>query len=129
MHISLNCALLISRGELMKYGYRDKVMPAFADMWISKIGIRINKGNDLAVCVRKNMLRPFWLAQTSQRLNPTTRAIPYFSSSPSRPCRAAAFSSTPSVPNYKSFQEFWRVKSFQNLTKIIERNTKIYDIK
>ena len=37
--------------------------------------------------------------------------------------------STPSVSNYKSFQEFWRVKPYQSLTKIIERNTKIYDIK
>ena len=37
--------------------------------------------------------------------------------------------STSSVPNYKSFQESWRVKSFQSLTKIIERNTKIYNIK
>ena len=36
---------------------------------------------------------------------------------------------TPSVPNYKSFQEYWRVKPSQSLTKIIERNTKIYDIK
>ena len=36
---------------------------------------------------------------------------------------------TPSVPNYKSLQESWRVKSFQSLTKIIERNIKIYDIK
>ena len=36
---------------------------------------------------------------------------------------------TPPVPNYKSFQEFWRVKPSQSLTKIIERNTKIYDIK
>ena len=36
---------------------------------------------------------------------------------------------TPSVSNYKSFQEFWRVKLSQNLTKIIERNIKIYDIK
>jgi hypothetical protein len=36
---------------------------------------------------------------------------------------------TPSVPNYKSFQEFWRVKSSQSLTKIIERNIKNYDIK
>jgi len=36
---------------------------------------------------------------------------------------------TPSVPNYKSFQESWSVKSSQNLTKIIERNTKIYDTK
>jgi len=35
----------------------------------------------------------------------------------------------PSIPNYKLFQKFWRVKSFQNLTKIIEKNTKIYDIK
>jgi hypothetical protein len=32
-------------------------------------------------------------------------------------------------PRHKSFQEFWRVKSFQCLTKIIERNAKIYDIK
>ena len=31
--------------------------------------------------------------------------------------------------NYKSFQESWRVKLFQNLIKVIERNTKIYDIK
>ena len=36
---------------------------------------------------------------------------------------------TPSVPNYKSFQEFWRVKPSQSLTKIIERNIKTYDIK
>ena len=36
---------------------------------------------------------------------------------------------TPSVPHYKSFQNFWRVKPSQSLTKIIERNTKIYDIK
>ena len=39
------------------------------------------------------------------------------------------FGSTPSVPNYKSFQEFWRVKQSQSLTKIIKRNIKIYDIK
>ena len=38
-------------------------------------------------------------------------------------------STTPSVPNYKPFQESWRVKSSQSLTKIIERNIKIYDIK
>ena len=38
-------------------------------------------------------------------------------------------STTPSVSNYKSFQKSWRVKSSQSLTKIIERNTKIYDIK
>ena len=36
---------------------------------------------------------------------------------------------TPSVPNYKSFQESWRVKPSQSLTKIIERNIKIYNIK
>ena len=36
---------------------------------------------------------------------------------------------TPSVPNYKSFQKIWKVKPSQSLTKIIERNTKIYDIK
>jgi len=39
------------------------------------------------------------------------------------------FRTTPSVPNYKTFQEFWRVKSISSLTKIIERNIKIYDIK
>ena len=37
--------------------------------------------------------------------------------------------STPSVPNYKSFQEFWRVKAFSSLTKNIEKNIKIYVIK
>jgi hypothetical protein len=37
--------------------------------------------------------------------------------------------STPSIPNYKSFQESWRVKSFLSLTKIIERNIKICNIK
>ena len=36
---------------------------------------------------------------------------------------------TLSVPNYKSFQEFWRVKAFSSLTKNIERNIKIYVIK
>ena len=36
---------------------------------------------------------------------------------------------TPDVPNYKTSQEFWRVKAISNLTKIIERNIKIYDIK
>ena len=36
---------------------------------------------------------------------------------------------TPAVPNYKTSQEFWRVKAISNLTKIIERNIKIYDIK
>ena len=36
---------------------------------------------------------------------------------------------TPPVPNYKSFQESQRVKLSQSLTKIIERNTKIYEIK
>ena len=40
-----------------------------------------------------------------------------------------AKNTTPSIPNYKSFQEFWRVKPFESLTKIIERNIKIYDIK
>ena len=35
----------------------------------------------------------------------------------------------PSVPNYKSFQESCRVKPSQSLTKIIERNINIYDIK
>ena len=37
--------------------------------------------------------------------------------------------SIPFVPNYKSFQESWRVKPSQSLTKIIEKNIKIYDIK
>ena len=36
---------------------------------------------------------------------------------------------TPSVPNYKTSQESWRVKTISSLTKIIERNIKIYDIK
>ena len=31
--------------------------------------------------------------------------------------------------NYKSFQESWIVKPSQSFTKIIQRNTKIYDIK
>ena len=35
----------------------------------------------------------------------------------------------PSVPNYKSFQESWKVKPSQSLTKIIEKNINIYDIK
>ena len=38
-------------------------------------------------------------------------------------------STTPSVPNYKSFQKFWKVKPYQSLTKIIAKNIKIYDIK
>ena len=37
--------------------------------------------------------------------------------------------STLSVPNYKTSQKFWRVKAISSLTKIIERNIKIYDIK
>ena len=36
---------------------------------------------------------------------------------------------TPSIPNYKTSQESWRVKTILSLTKIIERNIKIYDIK
>ena len=36
---------------------------------------------------------------------------------------------TPSIPNYKTSQESWRVKAISSLTKIIERNIKIYDIK
>ena len=36
---------------------------------------------------------------------------------------------TPSVPNYKSFQESWRANLSQSLTKIIDRNMKIYEIK
>ena len=35
---------------------------------------------------------------------------------------------TPAVPNYKTSQEFWRVKAISNLTKITKRNIKIYDI-
>ena len=45
------------------------------------------------------------------------------SSSPDRPPY------TPSVSNYKTSQEFWRVKTISSLTKIIERNIKIKDIK
>ena len=37
--------------------------------------------------------------------------------------------STPSIPNCKSFQKSWRVKVFSRLTKIIERNTKICNVK
>ena len=36
---------------------------------------------------------------------------------------------TPSVSNYKKSQESWRIKAISSLTKIIERNIKIYDIK
>ena len=36
---------------------------------------------------------------------------------------------TPSVLNYKISQESWRVEAISNLTKIIEKNIKIYDIK
>jgi len=36
---------------------------------------------------------------------------------------------TPSVPNYRTSQESWRVKTIASLTKIIEINIKIYDIK
>ena len=39
------------------------------------------------------------------------------------------FDCIPSVPNYKTSQESWRVKVISSLTKIIERNIKIYDIK
>ena len=38
-------------------------------------------------------------------------------------------SNTPSVSNFKTFQQSWRVKAISSLTKIIERNIKIYDIK
>ena len=37
--------------------------------------------------------------------------------------------STPFVSNYKASQKFWRVKAISNLTKIIKRNIKIYEIK
>ena len=40
-----------------------------------------------------------------------------------------AKNTTPSIPNYKSFQESWRVKQSQSLTKIIERSINICDIK
>jgi hypothetical protein len=43
--------------------------------------------------------------------------------------QGATLPCTPSVPNYKSFQEFWRVKVFSDLTKNIKRNIKIYIIK
>jgi hypothetical protein len=33
---------------------------------------------------------------------------------------------TPSVPNYKSFQEYWRVKPSQSLTKIIEKHKNLW---
>ena len=36
---------------------------------------------------------------------------------------------TPSVRNYKSFQESWRVKLCQSLIKIMKKNIKIYNIK
>ena len=36
---------------------------------------------------------------------------------------------TTPVLNYKTSQESWRVKAISSLTKIIERNIKIYDIK
>jgi len=35
---------------------------------------------------------------------------------------------TPSIPNYKSFQKSWRIKTSQSLIKIWEKNTIIYDI-
>ena len=43
--------------------------------------------------------------------------------------RSQLHNDTPSIPNYKTSQESWRVKAISNLTKIIERNIKIYDIK
>ena len=42
-------------------------------------------------------------------------------------CRVLNF--TRSIPNYKSFQEPWRVKAFLSLIKIIEKNTKICNVK
>ena len=36
---------------------------------------------------------------------------------------------TPSVPNCKTSQKSYRIKAISSLTKIIERNIKIYDIK
>ena len=41
----------------------------------------------------------------------------------------ATDAATPSVSNYKISQESWRVKAISSLTKITERNIKIYDIK
>ena len=38
-------------------------------------------------------------------------------------------SSSSPISNYKSFQESWRVKLFSHLTKIIEKNTKICNVK
>ena len=40
-----------------------------------------------------------------------------------------AIDGTPSVPNYKTSQESCKVKTISSLTKIIERNIKIYNIK
>ena len=48
---------------------------------------------------------------------------------PLPPLSPMAASERNSVPNHKTFQESWRVKTISSLIKIIERNIKIYDIK
>ena len=48
---------------------------------------------------------------------------------PLSPMAASVPSERNSVPNYKTFQESWRVKTISSLIKIIKRNIKIYDIK
>ena len=53
---------------------------------------------------------------------PLLAKLPWKSLSPSQ-------ISALSVSNYKTSQEFWRIKIISSLTKIIERNIKIYDIK
>jgi len=40
-----------------------------------------------------------------------------------------SFGEINTLSNYKTSQEFWRVKAISSLIKIIERNIKIYDIK
>ena len=44
-------------------------------------------------------------------------------------CIMSALTDTPYIPNCKSLQESWRVKAFSRLTKIIEKNTKICNVK
>ena len=39
------------------------------------------------------------------------------------------YNGTPAVPNYKTSQESQRVEAISNLTKIIDKNIKIYNIK
>jgi len=44
-------------------------------------------------------------------------------------CNTIFKKTTPSILNYKSFQESYKVKAFSSLTKNIETNIKIYVIK